>query len=289
MFVKHTIALSTIKGEACINIPINIDYQIVDNGELIERLFVEIEEQKAVNQILNYDKVRFVPLDENKNTVSHITYSLNFLDANNVMQSTTYYSNIDTKDPFNNDDIKFERNNFKNSYVKLSFYDSDNAMTQNLVDELEVYSFLTDSDRYQAATIPPNSNIIAGTPLPASQIPARFYLSNPYLTNKGHYDGFYIYNYKDEYVINMPKYLYMKGTYFNSKSGKITNLMTENIKTSIDLLVNKLYTRYQLYRDTTGFYYIIDDTYSTNVTYNQTSDNASTSDITIQLYQIQAS
>jgi hypothetical protein len=81
----------------------------------------------------------------------------------------------------------------------------------------------------------------------------------------------------------------MKGTYFNAKSGKVTNLMTENIKTSIDLLVNKLYTRYKLYRDTTGFYYNIDDTYSTNVTYNQTTGNPATSDMTINLYQIQAS
>jgi hypothetical protein len=289
MFVKHTIALSTITGDTYINIPINIDYQIVDNGELIERLFVEKEEQKSVNPILDYDKVRFTPVDKNKKTISHIIYSLNFLDMNNNMQIPTYYSNVDIKDPFNNDDIKFERNNFKNSYVKLSFYDSDNAMTQNLVTELDINSFLTDGDRYQAATIPQNSNIIAGTPLPATQIPVRFYLSNPYLITKGYYDGFYIYNYKDEYVINTPKYLYMKGTYFNAKSGKVTNLMTENVKTSIDVLVNKLYTRYQLYRDTTGFYYVIDDTYSSNVTYNQTTSNPATSDITINLYQIQAS
>jgi hypothetical protein len=289
MFVKHTIGLSTITGDTYVNIPIQIQYQLVDNAELIERLFVEKEEQKAVNPILNYDKVRFTPLDKNGKQITHITYSLNFLNANNSMQVPTYYSNVDIKDPFNNDDIKFKRNNFKNSYLKLSFYDSDNVMTQNLVNEVNVYRYLTDGDRYQAATIPQNSNVIAGTPLPVTQIPVRFYLSNPYLIKKGYYDGFYLYNYKDEYVINAPKYLYMKGTYFNAKSGKVTNLMTENIKTSIDLLVNKLYTRYKLYRDTTGFYYNIDDTYSTNVTYNQTTGNPATSDMTINLYQIQAS
>lgn len=288
MFVKHTIGLSTLTGDTYINIPINMEYQIVDNGELIERLFVDIEEQKAVNPILNYDKVRFVPLDKNKRQISHITYSLNFLDANNNMQIPTYYSNVDINDPFNNDDIKFERNNFKKSYVNLSFYDSDNPFVQNLVTEIEVYSFLTDGDRWQPP-IPPNLPILAGTPLPASQIPVRFYLSNPYLIFKGYYDGFYIYNYKDDYVINAPKYLYMKATYFNAKSGKITNMMTENIKTSIDQLVDKLYTRYELFRDSTGFYYIVDDTYSTNVAYTQTTTNAATSDITIKLYQIQAS
>jgi hypothetical protein len=265
-----------------------MEYQIVDNSELIERLFVEAEEQKAVNTILNYDKVRFVPLDKTGKQITHITYNLNFLDASNNMQIPTYYSNVDINDPFNNEDIKFERNNFKNSYVKLSFYDSDNAMIQNMVTELDIYSFLTDSDRYGPLN-PPPPPIIAGTPLPANLIPVRFYLSNPYFIYKGYYDGFYLYNYKDEYVINAPKYLYMKGTYYNAKSGKITNLMTENTKTSIDRLVNKLYTRYKLYRDTTGFYYVVDDTYSTNVSYSQTTNNTSTSDITINLYQIQAS
>lgn len=279
MFVNYEITPSMFASgttASTISIPITIDYQIVDNSELIERVFVDTEVAKSINPILDYEKVRFIPVHADKH-VDNITYSLNFL-KNGSMASPTFYADIE----FDNDDIKFERNNFKESFVNLGFYDSPNNLTQNLVTEIEIYSMLTDVDRYGYGSPSP---IIPGQPKPSNQIPVRFILSNP-LTTKGFYEGYHIYNYKDEYVIGTPKYLYMKATYFNAKNGKTTNLITEPNAYKIDELLNKVYTRYKLYRDSTGFYYEIDDTYSSNIVY-QFDYTSNKPDITVNLYQIQ--
>lgn len=281
MLANYKINISTISSAATattLNIPFNLEYQIVDNSELIERVFVEMETQKAVNPILDYDKSRFTPLHSSE-IVLNVTYHVNFL-KDDFLVIPSNYSTIG----FEDSDIRFGRSTFKDSYLQLSFYDSDNALTQNLLSEVNVFSMITNEDIWSSGTTKPN---IAGQPKPATQIPVRFILSNPSFIKRGFYEGFYIYDYKDEYTLNQPKSLYMKGTYFNGKTGKLTNLMTEPSPYRIDGLVNKLYTRYNLYRDTTGFYYEIDTTYSNNVVYSP-SDVVNKSDVSVKLYQIQA-
>jgi len=291
MFVKYTLplpdpyinerlsVLSTVPKS--IDIPINLEYQIVDTAELIERLFVSTETQKAVNPILDYDKVRFIPLDLNKQIVPNITLNLSFLGPSNTLLTPTYYSNINIED----NDIKFQRAFFTESFLMLSFYDSDNAMTQNLINEVRIYNNIYDSDKFPAGTQKPN---IAGQPKPASQIQVKAILSSPILSKKSFYEGYHIYTYKDDISIGgTPKYLYMKASYFNAKTGKFTNFMTVPTPLEINQFVKKLYTKYELYRDTTGFYYKINNTYSTNVTYNQNIINPNNQDILIELYQAQ--
>lgn len=276
MLIKYKINSSIFANGATastINVPITLDYQNVDNSELVERVFVDTEVIKSINPILDYEKVRFIPIHSYDTThLTTITYALSFLN-NGIIKSPTNYSDIG----FSNDDLKFERVSFKESYLYLRFYDSDNALTQNLVNEIEIYSMLTQDDRQPKGVPDP---IIAGQAKPSNEIPVRFLLSNP-LTTKGVYEGYHIYNYKDEFIFNTPKYLYMRASYFNGNNGKITNLMVEPTAYKIDTLINKLYTRYKLYRDKTGFYYEIDDKYSTNVTYNVDK-------VIVNLYQIQA-
>jgi hypothetical protein len=80
----------------------------------------------------------------------------------------------------------------------------------------------------------------------------------------------------------------MKASYFNGKTGKSINLMTDPSADWIDGLVNKLHTRYKLYRTTNGFYYEIDTGYSNNVTYTKNAGYPNSSDVLIKLYEIQA-
>lgn len=253
-----------------INIPVVIDFQTIDNGELIETDFVNYEVNQSINPILDYEKVRFIPVYNNgtPKQVDNITYNLSFL-VNGILKNPTYYSDLGLDDS----DVKYERNYFTEGYLYLGFYDSDNALTQNLVNEIEIYNVLTDNDFVGGVHVGVNQ------PNPASQIPVKFVVSNP-LTVNGTYEGYHLYNYKDEMVFGAPKYLYMKANYFNAKNGKTINLMNNPNIYGIDTLVNKLYTRYKLYRDVTSFYYEIDTTYSSNVTYNSTN-------ITVNLYQIQ--
>lgn len=278
----NSFSLLSATTATTINIPITLEYQLVDNAELVEEEFVDVQVQKAINPILDYDKARFIPVNISDSTshVVNVIYNVNFLDTNNLIKIPSYYSDLG----FNDSDLKFERNNFKESFLSLSFYDSDNPLIQNLVTELDIYSILTRDSFYPAGSPKP---IIPGQPKPAGQIPVKFTLSNPLLVSRGFYEGYHIYDYKDEYVIGLPQSLYMKGTYMNAKTGSITNLMTEPIAYKIDNLVNKLYTKYNLFRDTTGFYYQVDNSYGTNVIYSTNAGNPNNSDVTINLYQIQ--
>jgi hypothetical protein len=279
MYASYQININTLQGTTVpvtgtsINIPINIEYQIVDNAELINRLIVNIETQKAVNPILDYDKVRYTPVDANNVLIGNVNYSLSFLDQTNSLRNPSYYSTIG----FDDSDIKFSRSEFIESYLELEFFDSDNAMTQNSLGATYIYNRLSKGG---FAT--------NGQPLPASQIQVNSLLSNPQVVKNGFYEGYYIYAYKDDLIINgLPKYFYMKANYFNAKTGKFIPLSTESAPSKIDKFVKKIYTRYDLYRNTTGFYYKINDTYSNNVTYSQNSTTPNNKDITIKLYQAQ--
>jgi hypothetical protein len=287
MFVNYQINTNELVGTTIpvtgtsINIPINIEYQIVDNAELIERLIANTEAQKAVNPILDYDKFRFLPIDNNNVQLGNINYNLYFLDDSNVLRTPTYYSQIG----FDDSDIKFLRSNFTESYLELEFFDTDNPMTQNLISLITIYNRLSKGDYYPAGTPAPNT---AGLPLPASQIPVNLLLSNPLIVKEGFYEGYYIYTYKDDLILNgLPKYLYMRASYFNAKTGKFIPLSTDSTQAKIDTLIKKFYTRYELYRTTNGFYYKISDTHSTNVSYTQNVVNPNNKDITVKLYQAQ--
>jgi hypothetical protein len=287
MYAKYQINSGQIQGTTIpitatsISIPINLEYQIVDNSELIDSLFVEDATQKSVNPILDYDKVRFTPIDNQNIQLGNISYNINFLNSSNSLQVPTYYSNIG----FEDSDIKFLKNNFTESYLKLEFYDSDNQMTQNQLLTIDIYNRLSKGDYYPAGTSGAN---VAGQPLPASQIPVSLLISNPLVIPKAFYEGYYIYAYKDDMIVNgNPKYMYMKASYFNGKTGKFTPLSTISAPSKINDFIKKQYTRYDLYRNTTGFYYKISDTHSTNVIYRQNSVTPNNQDITVNLYQSQ--
>jgi hypothetical protein len=256
-----------------INIPVNMEFQIVDNSELIKRVFVDVEVEKSINPILDYEKVRFLPTTLSGVHIDKITYSLNLI-------SGTTYGDIG----FTDDDIRFDRNNFKYTFLNLSFYDTDNPMTQKLVSNIVIYSNLKPGDLVQTSL----TGETKGQPLPASQIYLNFLVENPILNPRGYGEGYHIYDYKDELNIGDVKYLYMRASFKNAKTGKSINLMVQPNAEVIDVLVHKLYTRYQLRRKTTGYYYELDDTYQgigvpapNNVTF--VGNNA-----TIKLYEIKA-
>lgn len=271
MFVnRYQINLSTIATgttATTINIPINMEYQLVDQSEIVERDFVDVEVEKAINPILDYEKVRFLPLDLSGNHIDTVTYSVN-------LTGSTFYGQIG----FSDDDIKYRKNVFKQTFLNLAFYDTDNPLDQRLVTDITLFAEIKNTDLL--------SN---GQPKPANQIPLTFLLQNPILNRKGFAEGYHLYDYKDELKIGESKYLYMRASFKNAKTGKSTNLMVQNAPATIDNLVHLLYTRYKLVRNTTGYYYEIDDTYHgvssitgpNNVTY--ASNNA-----LVKLYQIQA-
>lgn len=250
-----------------INIPIVMTNQDVDNAELIEKVFVETEVEYAINPIVDYDRVRFLPLSKLDKQIKTITYDV-YLIESGVYKG--FYGDIG----FVNDDIKFRKESFTETHLFLGFYDTDNPLTQNLVSYITLFSELKPID------LLPN-----GYPKPAAQIPLKFVVDSPFYYPMGFAEGYHIYDYKTELNIGQSKYLYMKAVFRNSKTGKITNLMVKNAAQPIESLVNELYTRYELKRTSTGYYYVIDDTYkgsnTTNVVYNNET-------VTVTLHEVNA-
>src|ERR1017187_3643882 len=116
MFANYKINLSTLATgttATTINIPVNIDYQLVDQAELVENVFVANEVEKAINPILDYEKVRFLPLDLNNVHVDKIVYNVNSFITGTTNLGAINYSSIG----FSDDDIKYERNNFKETFL----------------------------------------------------------------------------------------------------------------------------------------------------------------------------
>lgn len=259
---KYTINLSTIETgttATTITVPVFMDFQNVDNAELIQRVFVETETEYAINPIIDYEKVRFLPLDLSNNHVDKIIYDIYLLDSTGTYKG--FYGDIG----FTDDDIKFRKQSFKQTFLNLSFYDTDNPLTQRLVTFMTLYSELNTSDLLIPApgvSLPPNT--IPGTPKPAANIPVNFVVENPLLKPNGFSEGYHIYDYKSGLNIGVPKYLYMRAAFRNAKTGKSVNLMVKNTAQPIDKLVHELYTRFILVRKTNGFYYQIDNSYNGN-------------------------
>ena len=283
MFVnRYQINLTTLASgttATTINIPINMELQLVDQAELVDRVFVQTETEKAINPIIDYEKVRFLPVDSASAQTNSITYTVNLL-------SGSTYGAIG----FTNDDIKFQREVFKQSFLNLNFYDSDNPLTQNLISYITLYSELKIGDLVPLT----GGTGVPGQPKPANQIPITYVLESPIFVPKGFAEGYYLYDYKDELNIGDFKYLYMRASFKNAKDGKTTNMMVKSIALDIDELVHQLYTRYKLFRTNTGYYYQIDDTYqgysahtsTTNVSY---SIGNGPKNVEVKLYQINAS
>jgi hypothetical protein len=254
---KVKINMSTIPSGATgttITVPINMTFQNVDNAELIDRVFVETEVENAINPIIDYEKVRFLPLDLQGTYIDKIIYDVYLL--NPTQNYVGFYGDIG----FTDDDIKFRKESFKQTFLRLSFYDTDNPLTQKLVTYTTLYCRLNSGDY-----LPYNTSVgIAGQPKPIGQIPVNFELDNPILTPKGNSEGFYLYDYKDSLKIGESKYLYMKAVFNNAKTGKSVNMMVKSSAQAVEKLVHELYTKVKLYRTSTGFYYLFDDTYQGN-------------------------
>ena len=280
---KYTLNLqnfNTGTTEQYVSIPMGTQFQIVDNDELINRVFVKTEAQNAVNKILDYDRVRYMPITPNNDLVTSITYDLSLFDINNIY--TTNYGGIG----FQYDDVKFRKNSFSKTFLRLSIFDSDNAMTQNLVGFITLFSKLRTIDLE-----PSTGGVIAGVPKPINDIPINYTLENPIVNRRGFAEGFHLYYYRDALNIGDSKYLYMKASFNNAKTGKATNLMVKNTPQSIDKLVNELYIRIIISRTTTGYYYTFDETYQGNQILPPNTPNNITfagTNVNVKLYEVDA-
>lgn len=261
-----------------INFPLDTNYSLVDQSEIIETEFVNKEVALAINPILDYEKVRYLPLDLKNNHIDKITYNVKLFDVNGAYNN--FYGNVG----FTDDDIKFRKNAFKETFLELSFYDTNNPLTQKLVGRLTLFAELNSSDYIPLGT----SNGSPGQVKPANQIPINFIVENPLINTRGFGEGYHLYMYKDDLTLGLAKFIYMRASFKNAKNGKSVNLMVKDKALPIDKLVNELYTRYKLVRDTTGYFYEIDNTYNGNGETTPNNVTYTNNSVSVQLYQIKS-
>lgn len=248
-------------GPKNIKIPLNLDYNSVGQSEAVNAEFVKDEVENSINPIIDYEQTKYKPKLSDGTLVNDLRYNLIFLDGNkNLLEPKTFYSDIG----FNDDDIKFRKNRFKKSFLRLNFYDSDRLTNQNLVSIITLFNkiYTTDLIDYNVGSSN-ESPIGGGTPKPASSIPVRFILDDPMLKPKGNNEGFNIYYNKSIVKKNdaIPKELYMRAEYNNASTGESSRFITTTETLPINELVNKIHVRYLLTRDETGYYYTIDSNY----------------------------
>ena len=267
MVNKVKINLSTLdvnSTASTINIPIIMDYQFVGQSEVIETEYIQKEVKKETNPIIDYDKVRFLPINNTFIPINLIRYSLNLLGVTN-------YGGIG----FTDDDIKFKKESFKQTFLNLNFYDTDNPLTNSLVNNITIFSRLKASDFNQIG-----SSGGLGEVKPADEILLNFDVENEVINPFGFSEGYYLYDYK--FNSSPPsKELFMRASFKNAKTGISLNLTTNPLPDTIDNLVHQVYIKYVLRRNNNGYYYTIDNSYSNNITYNG-------NDVIVNLYQIQA-
>ena len=265
-----------VGNSGSINIPINMNYQLVDQDELVRRNFVDVEVNNNTNPVIDYEKTRFIASVINNSAIlesNYVKYKLNFLNSVGDYSPNTYYNDLG----FIDSDIKFRKKNFTNSFLFLTFYDTDIPSTQRLISTTICYPKIDYS-----------SYLLTGQIAPVNSLNVEFNLGNVILNRNLNGQGFFIYHYKDEVTLTLPKNLYMRASFNNAKNGKTTLFMsTNNTKISIDNLIrttegtsnkNNVFTKYILTKTPTGYYYEIDTTYSNNVQING-------SDYVVNLYE----
>jgi hypothetical protein len=287
---RYQVKIPRIDSSATtINVPIDLTPQMVDQSEIVNREFVSVEVDNAINPTLDYEKVRFLPAKVNPNatatTVSNtsvmqqVIYKISLLDSttgtyfSNNLNGTTY-----ADAGFSDDDLRYRKNKLTKSFLQLSFYDSDILTDQRLVGSMAINPNITLAD------INPNSQLY-----PVADKLLEFRLRNPLTDDEAFGEGFFVYYFKDEVDINLPEFLYMRATFNNAKTGVATGLMVDDNVPAIDELVGQLHTRYVLHRTVTGYYYAIDDEFGVtpnNVYYNPPFPAPS---VTINLYEVNVS
>lgn len=283
--------LETNNGKE-IMLPLDLTTQNVDQHDIIQEKFIDVEVNKSINPITDFEQVRFKPTKDLTsplaNIIRTINYSIFVLDENKTYTDASYEDV-----GFKIDDIKFRKNSFNNSFLRLNFYDSDNRSIQRLMSYIVIYpivneKFFVANNSPRDAFFKPNDKKTWGDINPVKNINLEFTVGDSLIDKTLDGEGFFIYHYKDEINNKTPKELFMSASFNNAKTGKTLRLISTDTKPPVDKinistnntsLKNNTYTKYLLKKDNTGFYYSIDTNYSANVKINSDSYE-------VKLYQI---
>ena len=220
----HKIKLNINKlGDSQLNIKIPLGHNFipVDTSEIAENQFVDDEIASAINPTQDYEKMRFKPFSG----VTEVIVQL--MDSGSIQKTYDYYE-------YTNDDLKFRRNRFKNSFIKLNFYDTPLVTKQSLAFQMIIYNQLNEDQRD-----------ISGNLLDIASMPITYRLVDPITVRNGVSEGYYIYWLKNPEEL-YPNNFYMYATYNNAKDGVSSPLIAYDNSIAINTYNDYNYNKYIL-------------------------------------------
>ena len=230
-----------IISDGYLTIPLSSDFSPKTRQyENVERNF-DLTTSDIINPTIDLEKVKLSPIDSLKLKIADsLTFNLHFLNNTGWDTDTTKIESIG----FTKDDVESRRQRLEKTFIRLSFYDSKDLKTQNLLFFSTI--FINTSDLY--------SEYISGG-LTMDNLKTEFFVQNPKLSPKiKSFEGFNVYLFGGDVTKSLAKTIYMRADFNNASNGRST-LFTKGKPES-----SSGYTMQQLYDN---LFFEVDCTFST--------------------------
>lgn len=159
-------------NKVAVPIPISLSYNTnLLQDEVVNEVFVEKEEQNAINRIIDVEKDVYYPSIYTYNNgqysflkdVYELNFNLHFREHRGkdwLVDRESFWNGVENDNGsykinssitssstsdlltflgFTNDDVKYQKNKLKKSFLRISFYDSDNPLNNNLLAYSTIY------------------------------------------------------------------------------------------------------------------------------------------------------
>lgn len=251
-----------------VNIPISIDYSTdvrLLHEENINEYFINDTINANVNQYIEMEKQVYTPVSANMDytnftPIQKINFNLHFrehsgenwtVEDNDSWNCITKY---DLQDPnqsdllcfldFKNNDVKYQKNKLKKSFLRLLFYDSPDNTNQNLLaystiymDTAKLYSkFIRNQNTFGYYNFNGDENL-TGIRVDRDivdsenqtfdenlRLSSQMTVENKWQSNRTS-EGFYLYMWADNGVSVLPEKLYMKAEFNHAGYGRTIPMM----------------------------------------------------------------
>ncbi len=179
---------------------------------------IDVFEEEVIEQVINPTEDFEVTRFDHKiysTSASSINYEFYFIPENidvTGATSTDWVMNYEGAG-FNDKEVYYYDNSFKNSFFKLDFYDSNNIQQQKL---------------YFTVVIPTQQGETTSVDIGTNLVPNVVDIRTPKykLDYVGDKEGFFIYWLRDRNFINLDEF-YMSVKFFNGKTGDFTRMMIQ--------------------------------------------------------------
>lgn len=228
-----------------IQIPITNTFSNTNRNEIITENFIENETKKSIQEIFDNERFQVIPFKNN--ILDKVTYNINLFKNNSFDNklSTASYSN---------DDVKFNRKNFINSFIHFEIYNDTNLTTQNRIYDYTI-SLKLKNDDY----IKNYNNFVIGVK-DVTQINLAFETYNPHKYTLYNNEGYFLYLLKNDLPeLNSNKFLYVKANFKNAKTGLSYKLNTKGLGLNLSNIEESSFFKIKIINQDSIYYYEINE------------------------------